>query len=271
MVMKSKITKEYLEQKYCKEFLSHGQIAKELGVWPHTIQRACKRFGIKGVRRYLWYKEDFFESWNADMAYILAFLTCDAYIATEKNRYNWLGLELCDKDVCVLEFIKSKICPDAKIRYRKRVFVKTNSKTSLAILRLNSRRIIDSLAKLGITRQKTGKEIIIDVPEPYRADYVRGLIDGDGCISLRNIGKYKGCILQFTSASKKFLNDLNIKYLNNFGTIRKQFPHNCYVLSIQNRPSIIKILSWVYNGNFCLNRKYEKYLDILKYEKEMNH
>lgn len=46
-----------------------------------------------------------------------------------------------------------------------------------------SKHLAQSLIKLGVTPNKSGREIVPEVPQEYMPDFWRGYYDGDGCIS----------------------------------------------------------------------------------------
>jgi intein-encoded DNA endonuclease-like protein len=207
------------------------------------------------------------------MAYVLGFVTCDGYIVHNRNS-KILGIDLSDKDIEVLEFVKSEICKTLKINHRRR-FSKWRQKIYCGVnIRIVCKKIIEDLEKLGVTRNKTGKEIFPKVPEKYKMDYLRGLFDGDGCIHVaqRSDTKTKKVKISLCSCSKTFIEDINKNCLNGLGHIykKKGYKVDFYVLEINARKQIINILKSMYNGNFCLKRKYDKYLEILEYDKLMS-
>lgn len=105
----------------------------------------------------------------------------------------------------------------------------------------------------------------MNVPEDFILDYLRGIIDGDGCIYIGRNGpkgcKYKRFNLSVCSASYNFLNKIQ-KYFN-CGRIIKIKKY--FVWKTENSREIYNILSKLYNGNFCLQRKYFKFLELSEY------
>jgi hypothetical protein len=271
--MTATITREFLEKKWNGENLTHKQIAEELGINYRVIQHLISnKYKIKKTNhnsRKAPRNENYFKTWSADMAYILAFITCDATI----NGVNSFSIELNKKDTKVLEYIASQISPTQKLYFRNRYDSRTNKIYKQSSLFISSKLLVKQLYDFGIIPKKTGKETLIDVPKKYIPDYVRGLIDGDGSIYVGTVvtggKKYPRFTLSIASASKQFLLDLQSKYLFKFGSISHNKKSNCYSLEIYSRKEILYVLNYVYNGNFCLQRKYEKYQEIVKYEKLM--
>jgi hypothetical protein len=269
--MTTEITRELLDYKWNIENLTHKQIANELNVSNRKIQYLIsKKYKIKKTNcnsRKAPRNENYFLNWSSDMAYILAFITCDATIHEDYS----FSIEINQKDEEVLNFIASKVSPLQKLYFRKRFDLRTNNIYKQASLVITSKPLVKQLFDFGIVPNKTGKEILPTVPEKYIPDYIRGIIDGDGCIYIGDIitdGKhYPRFTLSIASASKQFLLDLQSKFLFGFGSIL--IKSNCYSLEIYSRKEILHILNYAYNGNFCLNRKYKKYLEIVKYDESM--
>lgn len=144
--------------------------------WPAILAQG-ERLGIKRNRNKprLNINENYFSKWSPNMAYILGFILADGCIikGTYKGYSDSLkfGVQLKDKDI--LEKIK------IELRSGHRISIIRNA----AHLCITSQKIVDSLKHLGITYQKSLNEIVPDVPDKYKRDFVRGVIDGDGGIS----------------------------------------------------------------------------------------
>ena len=195
---------------------------------------------------------DFLNEWSCDMAYVLGFITADGCIYKEGT----LAFCIDNNDIEILNFIKGKMSPNSKIVIRKNKFGKLE-----ALLRIHSIKLVDILAKYHIIPNKTGKEILPKIPEEYKWDYLRGLFDGDGCISLKD-KKYKCYKFYLCSSSKSFLQDINNNILNNIASIRKYKNKKCYSLEIGKQQNLRIIKNKLFNGNFSLNRKRIKFEEI---------
>jgi len=197
------------------------------------------------------YNQDFFKIWSPDMAYILGFTIGDGCIHNYSICFN-----IQKDDIEVLEYIKNKIAPERKI-------YNLNGQIYLS---LNSKSMVADLQGLGIKYRKTGKEFYPSVPEEYKFDFLRGLIDSDGCIKYYNYRnangrKRKEYELQIAIANKKFLKEINKHICFGLGTIHKH--DGIYLLRFWKRIDILKILKLTYETPyFCLKRKYEKYKSI---------
>ena len=119
----------------------------------------------------------------------------------------------------------------------------------------------------SMTTNKKAFEITLpEIPPQFFKDFVRGCIDGDGCIDTtkgyRGEKAYIGPRLRILG-NLKFLNQLN-------ETIKQFVPHKTNAISKKgsynvwcvtyNFSTAKKILDWCYqNNNICLFRKYNNY------------
>jgi len=180
--------------------------------------------------------------------YLLGLLATDGNITTrEGNRgsqkYCCIGLQECDKYLLeqIMTMFGGTICKHWKTSYR---WVYYN------------KHFVEWLISIGITLKKSHT---LDVTSTFntlspdnKASFMRGVIDGDGCIT-----KYNFTIC---SASEKFI----IMCRNYFecGSIYKN-KHNLYILQI-GKEAYNKLKEIYINDSFCLKRKYNKFSDIRK-------
>lgn len=266
------LTPEFLYQKIVNEDLTQSEIAKIVGCSQKVISKYSIRYNIKPKINHLkkyQANEDYFKTWSSGMAYILGFLLCDGWIYYTPDGKKCLKLEIAIKDECVIDFIKSEISPTNPVKYRERTHPRGGGVISkIVILSIMSKKIVGDLADLYITQRKTGNERLPDfIPEEFKPDYIRGLIDGDGCIcttenSPKGFG-YKKFSMGLYIASEQFLMDCKERLFFNYGTIRKR--DNVWIWRTEKRSEIIEIGNYIYNGNFCLERKYNKFLEVVNY------
>ncbi|GEM_PF-6855244 len=139
-------------------------------------------------------------------------------------------------------------------------------------LNLNSVDIVKTIKKLGVNTQKTRFPHKITIPKAWR-DFMRGLIDGDGSIYLRN----KKTITVCFGNTNKYLVDFVCKKMRKYGT-------KCNVLLVNSqkhqkkakRPYVLpfysvscggssatKFLREIYYKNcFAIDRKIKKVKEI---------
>lgn len=248
-----------LSEQWLKESLtskSPKEISEEIGCNVETVRRRIRDLGISRSRNSHLINEGFFDKWSHDMAYILGFTYADGSINTSLH-HNQLTYQLNTVDLEVLEFIRDKIQPSKRIYKYERIDKRTKKVYQVSHLTISSKKIVKSLSGLGCIPNKTYEEIHIpDIPRDFWGDYLRGLFDGDGSIYLHR-GKIACSIacnqLQFLEEIK---NRLGFGYLEQSKT--------CAKISFWSKKDVLKLYDIMYNGNFCLNRKYEKFTLIDK-------
>lgn len=145
------------------------------------------------------------------------------------------------------------------------------------MLKGTSREFCQKLKELGVQHAKS---LTIEYPnffteEWQHAAFMRGVFEGDGCVSLK--GSSNSCSVEIASGSQKFCEGiqkvlhqyLNIKSKIKFRTrdifIREQVSKNATsgrVVIQGSNSEKIKFLDWIYkNGNaeYYLDRKFQKY------------
>jgi intein-encoded DNA endonuclease-like protein len=208
------------------------------------------------IRKYI-VNENYFDIWSPAMAYIVGFTTADGYIWYGTRGAMILEYSIKNTDISILEFIRSEVSPNANIRIFDRYDKRTNKTYTTAKLRIFSTKICRVLAKFGIVPNKTGKEMLPNLPENFKYDYLRGLIDGDGSFGIypQSTPNSYYSRMSIASASYQFLDDINKVLLMKLGKIVNK-GCNCYALTLQTRVNIITIGKLIYNTNsFYLNRK----------------
>lgn len=201
---------------------------------------------------------------SEDKAYFLGLLMSDGAIlkGSHTSEYIRVSLHISQDDIDIL--VKFKEC----IGSSHTIFV--GERFNDCALRFVSRQMVSDLFKYGITPLKTGSEKIIfdNIPVDLHRHVFRGLIDGDGWISLgfsnatsRSIQSVGLCgsqeiCKQFTVAMHQAL---NVGVLNP----SKVKDKNCYKLQYSSYPDVCSIVYYLYsNSTIYLQRKYNKAAEI---------
>lgn len=202
------------------------------------------------------YNEDFFKIWSHDMAYILGFIMADGCIT---GKFARLSIAIHPKDIEILEFINSKICPNLKIGDSKRYDKKYKKWYFTKRINICNQEIVKDLQKLSVVPRKTGLEVIPEqCPKEFVMDFIRGFFDGDGCIS--QVCNHSSSIT-IGSASLKILEQ--IQKTMQLGQIIKKKNKQFWHLQIGGFPNIQQFANSIYNSNFALKRKYDKFLNLV--------
>lgn len=219
-----------------------------------AIMAQGERLGVKRFRNKpkLFVNENYFNSWSPNMAYVLGFILADGCIirGSYKGYSDALkfGVQLKDKDV--LEKIKKELSSEHTISIIR----------NAAHLCITSQKIVDSLKHLGITYQKSLKETVPNVPNKYMKDFLRGIIDGDGGISIDS-KHYPTLRLCGSVGTITFIRNYFWKKFKTFSSIgrrKSRLAPNIYLCYIAYRTNTaIKLINFLYkDAKIYLDRKY---------------
>lgn len=204
-----------------------------------------------GPRKRVWTEDGFFDKWSRVVAYVLGFVVSDGNVSKD-----WRCLTIAQSHDCgreILERLKGILGgnitgPDEDDSNR---------------LLVHSRPICERLVKMGVPPAKSLIVEMPEVPEEFLADFVRGLVDGDGSIT-RAKAKHGRCGLCVTiaSGSQKFREQLRDRIgattglVGGFDGISVRWSWN----------AALALLEWLYEGkegSMWLPRKFEKYQELL--------
>ena len=120
----------------------------------------------------------------------------------------------------------------------------------LCIITVSRKELINDLIALGITNNKNcGREKVIDIPEQYMKDYVRGVIDANGNINSKNIN---------IISSQQVLRHINDFLSKTYGIKQLNILDHCNTYRIYICKDRGKVLKDIYYDNCtCLDRKYD--------------
>jgi len=223
--------------------------------WPHFLgySYSFRKYNIN---------ENFFKKWSCDMAYVLGLWFADGHI-----RKNQFIITLHQRDKYLLEQILKKMNANYSV---------VNHMNNACRIIMCSKAMVGDVLKLGGKFKKSLDIKFPRIPKKYLPDFIRGLWDGDGCVSYdRASNYYKSSIV---SGSRDFIYELHIilkKECNVSGYIRvikrkkgsnilnKKLKKDCIAYSICLGCNDTKRLrNYMYaNNGLGLNRKYEKFLD----------
>ncbi len=230
------LTPEYLLENYVKKEKSLGEIAKESMCsrqYVYKMMKACKiPLRDKGSARDMaldkgklkhfikkdgeeghWvqlkkirYKESFFSTWSAEMAYVLGVIYTDGNLhrATGSKRQRRVGnLQIGQKEPELLEKVLALMECNVRIQFRKER--RSGNIVSGALHRFDiaSDKLYDDLLKFGLTPNKSLTLQFPEIPREYVRHFVRGCWDGDGSVYLEK--RSKRIKASYVSGSRKFI------------------------------------------------------------------
>ena len=189
------LTKEQLE-KYRSSGLSSRQIAKKLNVGKSTVLRRARELNVKmeSVRNYS--KDKYFDIHVFDTidteekAYWLGFLYADGCIRQNSNHgSNCIILELKSTDYSHILKFKSflKDNRDNSV-IKNKIKYKDGTRCESSRYSVFNKHIVEMLVSFGCTQNKSLSLCFPDMSifkeESFVIDFIRGYIDGDGCLSM---------------------------------------------------------------------------------------
>jgi intein/homing endonuclease len=214
---------------------------------------------------------------SSDSAYILGFYIADGCISNNK-----FIISLQEQDKEILDKIRDVMSPITNLNYCKKR-INNYGITTHAMYKFSfaCKYITDKLECLGFGKDKTNKAKSIKniIPKKFMWDFIRGYWDGDGCISSSettkkyktqsgDIKEYKHTNIGFTiiSKDKLILDELNsFFHEENINTHVYPDSKGNYLIGTHSLSEIVKIYEKIYtNSNLYLNRKYEKFKQIME-------
>lgn len=245
-----------------KQLRAEGKTCKEASKLLKVSMTTLKRKGwnklpINKLSIHTYKKDlDFFKNINTNnKSYILGFLLADGCI----DKKGSVRFEVQEKDIEVLEFIKSQISPTSPIKYLSRNVSGRISKTVLVYFK--AKNYLEDLEHWNILPNKTyKKQTLPNIPFNLMSDFIRGYFDGDGSVWLD--GNYPR--VSFTGEENL------LKEISKFFFTNKIISKECKVYTKYNQHDCVftfgankdtkSFYDFIYNkDSFSLNRKKEKF------------
>jgi hypothetical protein len=262
------LTKEE-EQEIClkrQNGLKRKDIIKEYGISDRHYQKVIIKNGGDIRQRVKKYNlnEDYFEKIDTeDKAYFLGFIIADGNINSKKPQ-----VSIIQKETDIL--YKFKEC----IEFEGNIFTK-NDGSNCSILTITSKKMKDDLFNLGIFPAKTMIVKYPNIPKELEHHFMRGVFDGDGCISFHKPGKrdkYGRGQVNICSGSRSFIEEY-VNRLEHYGITRNKIrcPRDTYsVIDWGSFSDVEKFYELFYkNATIFLERKKIKFEDVVNLSKDI--
>lgn len=252
-------------EKY-KSGISSEIIANEFNINGSTVCRLLKRSGVeirdgKDNKRKYTIDEKWLDNIDSEnKSYFLGLMFSDGNVNSKSAA---ITIALNDVDRDILEKL-------SVILYG---FIKLEKYKTSTNLGLYSKILKERLIKIGCVPNKT---FVVKYPDIISKElhkhFIRGLIDGDGCVYIQKDKKrylidYTGTIELIDGMIEVIKNELGITDFVKYKR-HKDKKDNIWSFRITKPDDVVKFLNWIYEGaTLYLNRKYQYYLEILDLHK----
>lgn len=234
--------------KYVNENKGSITIARELSVSHQGVIKLITAMGL--IRDIFKVSNTLNHNWldNIDSeykAYFLGWMASDGSITK-----NELSISVQEQDKYILEELGRHINPHIVVKTYP-PYNKSATCLNQARLVITSKQWVDRLKQLNITERKslTLKAVASLIPQPYVHHFIRGVFDGDGCISLQKVVSISG--------TRTFLEDI----ITNIGiptTVRAK--GNIADFAYHSKFKVNSFKNYIYdNATIYLKRKYDKF------------
>ena len=233
-----------------------------------VIIRILNKNGIKRRKhtRSLYNKAYFNEINSKEKAYFLGLLYADGC-----NYEKGITLSLQMEDYKIIETFKKSIGFTGKINYRNH----TNPKyKGIVRIKIHDEHISNQLSNLGVVPRKSLVTKYPNIPKELYPHFIRGVFDGDGCISLYKVyNKYNTCQFSimgnilFIKKIEEIINE-NCNFSKGYLHKNKKHDENIVSLVYSGKKKINKIIDWLYlnSDELYLERKFLKFKQVKKWD-----
>jgi hypothetical protein len=210
------------------------------------------------------FDENYFESIDTeDKAYFLGFIVADGSVNSISN-----VIQITQKEPDILYEFKRYIKYEGDL-------IKSKNRDVFDI-KISSSKMKSDLLKLGISPNKTISVNYPSIPENLQSHFMRGVFDGDGCISIHhdkrdnsNRGQVNICSGSFDFI-KEYVDNM-VKYCGVKKNNIRQPKGTYYVIDWGGLSDVESVYEFLYkDANIFLKRKKETYDKVMSINKTKN-
>lgn len=256
---------------------TYTNIGKVVGLTPKQVEGWVRNhIPTRGSKRRIFNDGVFDIITTPEQAYWLGFIYADGWISifqrgSGSDRLNYeFGMELKFEDRYILEKLNDFLGGVHTVKdMEKHILIANNERithTKTSILRVFSKNIVLGLKKNGIDTHKTYSKTFPIVSDELFPDFLRGYIDGDGCIHKM---KENHLAIHITSANNICLEYIKSKLEKMYGVVCSIYKEEVsgykdkYRLYCFRNEDVRKLLDIIYysKASIKLERKYKIYCD----------
>lgn len=242
-----------------KEYLNGENLKNLANKYNISIWTLLARFKKLGIRKRIDREENIevFNEFTKDSCYWGGFIAADGNIA----QYS-VSCELATVDINHLEKFRVFLQSNAKINERIRVV--KNKEFKYCSIHIHNKNLVDIL-KNGFNLIAKKSLILLPpdkIPNGLIKHYIRGYIDGDGCIYWNKSNKKTRLVICSGSLELLCWIDSNLKLLYDIGNPKIKKVNNRLLYTIGYSKNILTALNDLYKDGERLERKFNKYLEL---------
>jgi hypothetical protein len=211
-------------------------------------------------------KEEVLTLENPFYAYLFGLIQTDGHLYQNTRNRGRLSIEVSKRDEEILWKLQKRLPFNSTISERIR---QTNFKSEYLSVtwKVYDRRFRDFLIMNGLTSGRKSETISIPVVEYSRADYFRGLIDGDGSLGLTANGfPFLSLITASSEISKEYLSFLkSVTNKEKTATANKRDKVFNIAVYKEDAQQVVRIL--YYKNCLALPRKLRKAKEVLSWQR----
>lgn len=246
-------------------------IGKQYGLSQPVIRKAVLNMGFIPQQRRSDLNESYFDVVDSETkAYWLGYLAADGTVrvreqvdkyGNHKTHGNSIHLKLSTMDEEHLKKFRDEVCPNSVLKYSTSV-VKTKkgniSTSNNVVLNLYSNYLVSQIVDKGVGPRKTFTIGKPNIEGKYIKHYIRGLFDGDGCVSIEDGKRLNYKITTASENMNTFLSELFESLSINM--VRRGI--NCI---IGRKEDTMKFYNYIYDdATVWLERKKDKTIKVFE-------
>lgn len=229
--------------------LSLESIGKKFDVSLETIRNRVILAGVDRRSRARTRKtknESFFKSIDCESkAYFLGLLIADGNVSK-----NYVRLSLVESDRHIIDSFANELESTNKIHTRVR---RDGNSRNQACFTFNSQEIVGDLAALGVSDRKSFTVVPPKIDNHLRKHMIRGMIDGDGCLSVSKRGEIRVILVGSHGTCNYFADWVNELFGHRPSVMKSK---NIYRANVCGDQLVGQVIAELYIGaKFKLSRK----------------
>ena len=263
---RKKINTEDLAELY-KNGMTAKEVGDKFGISEDAVRERFKKFNRENENKINKHKRhtldhNSFSKFTPESCYWAGFLASDGWVYAKQRK---VCVELKASDSGHLKKLCSFVGRDSGLYYRTRR--QYGKSYDCASLMLTSQKMIDDLCdNFNIVPNKSlTLKPPRNIPKHFRKHFVRGYVDGDGCITWRkDRNHYMVGICSGSLQVLEWIKDVISSEVKDSGApnVNHRKNRKLFTLEYGGRIQSENVLNWLYSSsknNIRLQRKYEKY------------